>query len=543
MAFRAPVGNYPDPWSFRIRRIYFGIHLSEPDWSMATQQAVNTGTPADRALPCPGQPDEFISGVITLRSSDPVAFDLYTSREVRPLFECQTSVQMRHMIAPMPGDAIALNAAAIRSCLSITTRSSLQQSTMIDLIANLDHLIGTVYSQKPYKELYDLLVNAEDPRAWLTGDQDIASSLKPFCVLLRYRSEYPLDRLPQLLRALYYLDCYHAARSNLRGENTLELRQQWLKDTLRIDLERLGTPLQPLFEDEPEHPVHVDDFNRSSTATLSSWAPSAQSYLGIDAFLRGNGDDRDSNDVFGVDDFMLMRLVAMVQAVQCSSQSLRVDTDARKALLPDPTTRDDAIAWLRSVIRSFYEEDYQKRLAAKRAREDEIRLERLIDDLVSAPTIERFTELLTTGSIENRSHRGFGVLLSRVASDIGVPNRQEKMALLLIGRFHQDPTIAVWANGNVYTGDWTVYKEIFPEKFFGKLWSIRKQFGIHKYRSHKNQHGHGNDFPSYWALGYKDLFEMRAAVPPEDFQDYLRKHCIEKGCCMPNACDRNTFGL
>ena len=52
----------------------------------------------------------------------------------------------------------------------------------------------------------------------------------------------------------------------------------------------------------------------------------------------------------------------------------------------------------------------------------------------------------------------------------------------------------------------------------------------HHYRegSKANRHGHSNEKPSYWALGYKNLDEMRDGVCDEEWREYLRLH---RTCC------------
>ena len=76
-----------------------------------------------------------------------------------------------------------------------------------------------------------------------------------------------------------------------------------------------------------------------------------------------------------------------------------------------------------------------------------------------------------------------------------------------------------------------------------EMCEIDKKYGIHKYRGSHNRHKHGNDFPSYWAMGYKDLAEMKASVTAIEFQQYIQQHCKNNGCCMPNVNERGGFGI
>ena len=50
----------------------------------------------------------------------------------------------------------------------------------------------------------------------------------------------------------------------------------------------------------------------------------------------------------------------------------------------------------------------------------------------------------------------------------------------------------------------------------------------HIYRNDRNRHGHGNDFPSYFAYGYLSMEAMKVNVTREFWEDYNMKHC---SCC------------
>ena len=50
----------------------------------------------------------------------------------------------------------------------------------------------------------------------------------------------------------------------------------------------------------------------------------------------------------------------------------------------------------------------------------------------------------------------------------------------------------------------------------------------HIYRELKNRKGHSNDLPSYWALGYKNVFEMKENISEKEFDYYVKEH---SNCC------------
>lgn len=550
------VGDYPDPFSLRVKRVYDGQSLAEPDvWLVRAQ----TGR-SDAVLKCPGRGDDAnITGVIVLRSADPEAYRRYTSGDVRRIFELQASSQIRHVVASVPYDAIALSAAGawhlIQTLGFQRNLSTVQWETLRSLLDNINFLIGKVYKKAPFRELYDSMTKNEDVRGWLTGDRDVSGILRPITVLLRF-FEAPDDErvewLPHVLRALYYLDCYHAAKKHFRREDdSREARERLLTLTLGIDMEKNGTPLRPLFEEEPENPDHFDAVTVGDLQ-IPQFFPRVGGLIGLEAVLRNRLITIDPITVFGVNPNTL-RAVASVQALRSPNQSDRIDTDNRTCLLPDPTTEEEAQAYLRDVVRSYYAEDYDKRLAAKKRKEERIKLMEAIDALQSAEDYDIFRALLLECPIVNRQHEGYALLMERfLDTENEVPCRMEKLSLLMTGRNLDKPEVEVWSNGNFFTGNWAPIAQVIQSLPGGEermvlLRKLRKQYGIHRYRGGDdhipNQHGHGNDFPSYWALGYKDLYDMKASVPHEEFVAYLQAHCVAKGCCLPNETQRADFGL
>lgn len=75
-----------------------------------------------------------------------------------------------------------------------------------------------------------------------------------------------------------------------------------------------------------------------------------------------------------------------------------------------------------------------------------------------------------------------------------------------------------------------VFESLDPS---GARWTlaikIKKQFGTYAYpRSFRNRHDHGNEKPSFWALGYMTLDAMKEAVSDSDWEQYKSVHT---NCC------------
>lgn len=457
-----------------------------------------------------------ITGVIVLRSSDEDAYRRLTTGDVRRLFEMQASSQIRHAVAPVPYDAVALSGAGawhlIQTLGFNRQLSEVQWNMLRSLRDNINYLIGSVYKDAPFRELYDSLFQNEDVSPWLSGDRDVSGVLRPIVVLLRF-FEPPEDgneRSPQLqhvMRALYYLDGYHAANKHFRRESEAphEAREKLLRLTLGINLEAHATPLQPLFEPEPEEIQHYPDGVELDmrTLTIPGFVPRVGGLIGLEAVLRDRVVTSDPISVFGVEPDTL-RAVNAVQSLVCANQSDRIDTDTRTSVVPDPTTEEDAQAYIRGIIRGYYADDYATRLAAKKREEERIRLLQAIDGLVSTESYEEFRRLLLESPIVNRQHEGYGLLMERLQSLPFSALLLEQLSLLITGRDVATPETEVWCNGNFYSGNWAALAEFVQklpggEERMGLLRKLRKEYGIHRYRGGDghvaNQHGHGNDFP------------------------------------------------
>lgn len=543
--FEANPGNYVDPFSLRIRQgnLFLGQILGEEDVWVRRIQGKSTN------FPCPGRPNSNITGVIALRDVDPAAYDLMTSPNVRPYFEMQCSVQLRGALAVVPHDAVALNMAAVWNILetfgkngSLTT---LEKSSLDSFVGNVRYLASR---SKIYSEIYTSLQNA-DVRPWLSGDREISNILKVVTALICFYQDQPNINLSGVLRALYYFEAYQSAKRLFRDSDTPEARANLLRLTLGIDTVHHATPLLPLFEAEPDNPAHYSIVDVESLVIPPS-IPSTRPFVALWSYLNRQEEtnyDNKATVALGLPS-RILRASAAVQSLECANESDRINTATRVALVPDPTTTDAALLYISGVVRRHYEEDYQRRLKEKRRQESQIVLNRQINELVDADNYATFRKLLLSSVIENRDHPGFTTLMDIMCDgQRQIIDRLPKLSLLMTGRDMDTPSVPVWANGN-FLLNWDRIIPLFENSDGGRallveLRAARKKYGVHTYRdSGPNRHKHGNNFLSYWALGYKDLYHMRAQVSNAEFQEYITKHCKQNGCCIPND-QKSDFGL
>lgn len=545
------VGDYVDPYAIRPRNVFCGQYLAEADLWLIRSQASD----ANVEFSCPGHPDSNITGVVALRRCNPQLYDFMLQKSVRPLFEMQVSAQMRHMVSVIPQDAIALNVCSIGTLVQILALEGkltfVERDTLHAMMENIMVLIGPKgYNPESFLEMYSSLRH-DDPRAWLSGDRNISNVMKVFAVLIRYyvgENGQPdaSVNLARVFRALYYLDTYYFMKRMVKGDDP-NARPNLIKWTLGIDFDKHATPLRPLLEPEPDNPAHYDTVVLESL-TIPEGVPLPRYYSAWNSVLTQREAIPDDVETFGGISGPSIRAVATVQALLCASEGDRINTADRTCHLPDPTTDVDALAYLRGVVRSQYGAEYETRLASKRQQEAQIMLDRQVKELIDA-TYDDFKSILLgpQSMIPNRDCKGFPMILDSVLDlNVVVANRLKKLVLLVTGRELGAPTVPLWCNGNILLTHWheiaLLTTQCDAEDLMSTLREMRKQHAVHTYRDKANRHNHSNDFPSYWAMGYKDLHEFME-IDPTECRRYVDLHCIKERCCLPNAVTSKEWGI
>jgi hypothetical protein len=196
-------------------------------------------------------------------------------------------------------------------------------------------------------------------------------------------------------------------------------------------------------------------------------------------------------------------------------------------------------------VRDVYRADYEERLAEKRKREAELRVQRLVDDLARCPSVETFVRLLRAADegggdeasaedseakaeqgpvqdkvgMQSRSSPGFAELLARLMDrNEPVPQRLPKLWVLALGRNRRGEP--VWCQGNVMRNGLNELKPVFEAvplgaDLFAELMSVARANRRHVYRDMPNRHGYDNDNPSWFARGYDSKDSFRISEPEE----------------------------
>ena len=534
IAFRASQGDLPDPWNFNVCEVYLGSYLSEADLRAAFIQS--GGVPLQ--FPGTGR-DSPINGVVPIRRINPAAYDIYM-RITRDIAQMQASASMRQVIACVPYDNLARDAAVlfclIRQIGYTKQLLEVEHFTVSSLLEQITIVLST-YARTSFADLASDL-SREDVRPWLTGDRGIAGILKPVMILLASPDCASVRANPHMvarvLRDLYALEAYHTARRIFRDGGRVEA----LHALIGIDLEesRRCSNVGELFAEDGAYGgnIPIDFVTASGRASILEWMPSIGTFAAIARFAIAF----DPVDISILEANMdILCLGAAVEALNCSCEDDRINKLTRVAKGPLAGDISAIQAYIATISNDFYRADYDRRLATKHTEESRLRLAHLLSQLISCDNLDQFITLIA--GISNRSAQGFQELVEGLLNrSIEVPLRLMKIWIVLLGRHPENEETIVWADGNVFNGNYSRFAWAFDElDTTGRLWhqlkNIKLRFGIYVYsRDDTNRHGHSNEHPSYWALGFPTLAEYQEAVSPADYQAYAQAH--------PNCCGFRT---
>lgn len=117
-------------------------------------------------------------------------------------------------------------------------------------------------------------------------------------------------------------------------------------------------------------------------------------------------------------------------------------------------------------------------------------------------------------------------ILSDRSKDI--PLKKLKIFILMTGKDKQKNII--WNKSDIFREFKNYYplKNVLIDKEWNYLMKSINKTGIYIYRNQKNRQGHSNFLPSYWALGYNNVFQMKENISEEEFDEYVKLH---NNCC------------
>jgi len=180
---------------------------------------------------------------------------------------------------------------------------------------------------------------------------------------------------------------------------------------------------------------------------------------------------------------------------------------------------------VKEYVNKLYKHNFDQKLRSKQTSENKIMEREFMKKYCEELDISKCGKMLSDGI--NYKGRTFILEPTHVVKVFDDVKDEDKLFMLVSGKDCKGNKL--WNNGNP-----TVTRK-FITKFDNEEYNKFFKGSLHSYRDSANRHGHSNKFPSYWALGYQTLREMRENVCKEDFDNYITNHCQSIGCCKCNS--------
>jgi hypothetical protein len=537
----SPVGDFPDPMTWRITQVYLGCYISMSDILMAFE--VSGG----KALIDVNTKKEIINVIPVF---DDVRIHKFFRKYAPTLLEYTASIGMRRVIANVPltyGNTLSNGVWKMIECID-KSKSDINIKTFINLTKTFETAIGGYFNH-----VMDNIKEQDETLSYYIANNGITNMISPIIKMIQQDNTKYMSRI---LRALYAFESYQYARRILRpAENPDTESAEVLKDLLGIDYEKHGTKVPGYFEVD-EFPVfhdtvHVNE-SRLDTMLKETWyidyvtlLPECLAHVYSDDSVKKLQNVPQMSEetivkALGINyDYRTFRLVNLVQSFIFHRKEVRVDDDNKKMKIIDLGKFEAAQKFLKDYVRGLYNNKYALDLLMKSKVEKQMVVDELVKAHLECKTTEEFIKLfkegITRGNcsaiITDSSKIGY-IPLKESLLDLTkeVPIRAEKLCILLLGTDSKDNI--VWNNGNAIRVDLTAFEicfaEMGKEHWFEGIKEIYKKKKLHVYRDLPNRHGHDNDKPSYWAFGYAELKNLYETVSEEEWKQYCSIH---NDCC------------
>ena len=544
-----PIGEYPDPMTWRVNELFLGCYVSLSDVLTAYLQS------QQQPLRTPAT-NKIITNVIPIFEDKRIA--RFLQKYAPSLLEYTCSIGMRRLIADVPMTGGYTICAAIWKLVEDlnTNKSELYLRTFEQLVQTYEMVVGNYF-----KHILPYLKRQDNEYSYFIANNGTTNMISPLISLYRENDSRKLTFIPNILRALYTYEIWQGIRKQYKNrDDSDQIVQKMLEKLIGLDFERYKTPVQPLFEPEPaltdihfHDRIHLnEDYLNELLQTVSyvDYVTLLPTYLSavVNQQMETLKTSSSLNDEFICQalninyDLKQFRLYNVIQALLYPSKASRVDSENDRMKMIDLVDERAAKQTIQNYIRKRFENQYASDLAVKNRSERTELASNLVQSIIQSKTHDEMIGLMRDGitrgkhqfSIVNSSSLGFVDLKTKLL-DINeqIPRRLDIIKVLLLGRDYKNDDEHVWNNGNVlFTPDLRDFEKIFLHYGYENEWEkIKNEYmkrNLHVYRDGFNRHGHGNTKPSYWAFGYMTLQLYKENISEEDFREYCRIH---HDCC------------
>ncbi|KAJ3036489.1 hypothetical protein HDV00_002698 [Rhizophlyctis rosea] len=560
----APIGDFPDAMSYRINHMHFDCYVSLAD--VLVYKVESGGSD----LETPGTRSEIVNVVPVFE--DP-RIGRFLRKHAPTLLEYVASVGMRRIIVDVPMTLGYTLLAGVWKMVEILggekgTASEVAVRTFLHFTDQLPVCVGKYFAHTMPLLTHD---NSNERLSYHLLNNGVTNMMVALLHGIRKGIKFDMSKL---LRALYTFEVWQAVRKRYRQtEDGPAECERMIHRLFEVDFNKWKVPVTPLFEkDIPESELpatwpttvsesYIADLWKDCwyidyltllptlfTIAVEDTAP-FETKVAKCKSLTGTFTTEFKSAALGVPDLSAFRTTCILQALTYTTKKHRVDEETNLPILPDPGHEDENVTLISTTLRSVYTKQYAADIKEKTRLENEVLTNLLVTSLVSAPDMDTFITIMQSGvqqgdrtlKLTNPSCEAFKRVETTFFTDTPttpIPLHARKLATIILGSVpRNDVQTPVWNNGNIllpFRKHWSSIFLSLPEG--EKCWIVvqkeRRERRGHKYRGgeeNKNRHGHSDDLPSYFAMGYVSMEDFRAGVEDEVWVEYVTRGHRE--CC------------
>lgn len=561
VACSGPIGDFPNPMQWRADEIFLGCYVSLSDILTAYKQSKGSN------LKVPAS-DKEMTNVIPV--FDDPKIGKFMRKYAPSLLEYTFSIGMRRVIAVVPMTIGYTMSAGLWKMIPEThkNKSSLHLSVFQKLITTFDSFVG-----KYFDHITPFLKDQQNGNlSFCIGYNGINNMMSPLIRLFKNNArkdasqtykvnDRKLEIVPNILRTLYSFEVWQTIRIAYKGKpDSEDIIKEMLYKLLGIDINRQKTPLEPLFDPEPEisdiqfydEPVINETYLAELTKPIH--------YINYLSLIPKYFDAAINDRLESIKDVPKMSNVTVLkslqidypynlflffnvfQALRYSTRASREDLTSKKMKIVDLKNHQEAANDVKNYIRELFKSQYKSELSVKRKKEGEAMGEILAKKIFQAKDYKVVTGTWKNGitcngtlyKIENPLSPGYKVLCKLLCGGEKTAQWSSIFKILLFG-VDKDKK-PVWNHGGVNyltKAEKAAFKKAFLDFYSWKNWDLlmtdyRLNYKKFYRRDPANRHTHGISKRSYWANGYASMDEFCDAVSEDDFRAYCKIHF---NCC------------
>lgn len=538
----AKIGDYPDPMCYRTQKIIKGSFASISDLIVNLE--------CNRKLLDPIHKEEIVNVIPIF---DDIEIYNFIKKYAPTLLEYTSSIGMRRMIIDVPFTFVH----TVASGLWILTEEL--HNNRIDLNFDLFEklLKPFVQSAKPLFDWVTPFLKDQDPKlSYYIGNNGLTNMIQPMSVK---STEGDTSNFHRILSALFSFESYQSTRKMYKGMDDGYIRKRkFVNDLLGIDFNKYGTKLPDHYKQNND-PVFYDNYHINNemfdkllerltyvnygpflhelikhTITHDNYSEWKEKVMGKD--YTTDESIKDSLKIYF--DVRLFKYFCIVQSIIFDSKVKRTDHEQRKMIICDCANYEEATKMIKNYISNEYKQEYIKRINIKESEEHQMLMDELVTSMLNTDSLTTFNKSFRDGItrghvtelIRDTYSSGYKPLkegLMDLTKD--VPQRINKFRVLLLGI--DDDNEVVWNGGNVLRINLKPIKQFYEDTKNIDKWEYVRETYRKKIKHHyqkTNRHGHDNENPSFFAMGYETLEGFINGSPKDEWIDYMYNHM---DCC------------